>query len=96
MFCMKKKKNISCLCFITQLKSWKTISSFNDSKRTRIASHCSKRLPALLRKVTSKHQCNFYCLNCLHFFAAENKHESRKKICENKDFYDVVIPFEDT
>ena len=92
----KKKKNISCLCFITQLKSWKTSYSFNDSKRTRIASYCSKRLPALLLEVTSKHQRDFYCLNCLHFFATENKRESRKKICENKDFYNVVIPFEDT
>ena len=55
-----------------------------------------KRLSALLRGITSKHQCDFYCLNCLHFFSAENKHESYRKVCENKEFYNVIMPSEDT
>ena len=37
-----------------------------------------------------------YCLNCLHFFRAKNKLESHKKLCENKNFCDVVMPSEDT
>ena len=37
-----------------------------------------------------------YCLNCLHFFRAKNKLESHKKLCENKNFCDVVMPPEDT
>ena len=45
-----------------------------------------KKLSAFLRKITSKHHSDFYCLNCLHFFATENKRESLKKVCENKDF----------
>ena len=44
-----------------------------------------KKLSALLRRITSKHHGDFYCLNCLHSFATENKHESHKK-SENKDF----------
>ena len=35
-------------------------------------------------------------LNCVHYFAAENKRESHKKVCKNKDFCNVVMPFEDT
>ena len=37
-----------------------------------------------------------YCLNCLHFFRAKNKLELHKKLCENKNFCDVVMPSEDT
>ena len=35
-----------------------------------------KKLSALLRRITSKHHSDFYCLNCLHSFARENKRES--------------------
>ena len=31
-----------------------------------------KKLPALLRSITSKHHWDFYCLNCLHSFRTEN------------------------
>ena len=41
-----------------------------------------KTLLALFREITSKHQVDFYCLNCLHSFASENKQESHKNICE--------------
>ena len=30
-----------------------------------------KKLSALLRRITSKHQDNFYCLNCFYSFRAE-------------------------
>ena len=32
-----------------------------------------KKLPALLRGTTSKHDGDFYCLNCFHSFRTENK-----------------------
>ena len=51
----------------------------------------SKKLPALLTGITSKHNGDFYCLSCLHSFAKENKRESHKKVFENKDFCNVVI-----
>ena len=44
-----------------------------------------KKLLALLRGIMSKRHGDFYCLNCLHSFATENKLESHKKVCENKD-----------
>ena len=43
-----------------------------------------KKLSAILAGITSKHHGGFYCLNCPHSFAAENKHESHKKVCGNK------------
>ena len=55
-----------------------------------------KKLPALLRGMTSKHHSDSYCLNCLHSFATKSKHESHKKVCENKDFYNIEIPSEET
>ena len=57
---------------------------------------CSKKLSAFLRGITSKHHSGFYCLNCLHSFATENKRESHKKVCINKGFWNVVMPSEYT
>ena len=39
-----------------------------------------------LRGTKSKHQGNFYCLNCLYSFATENKRKYHKKVSENKNF----------
>ena len=54
-----------------------------------------KKLSVLLREITSKHHVDFYCLICFHSFATENKCESHKKLCENKDFRKIVMPSED-
>ena len=56
---------------------------------------CSKKLSALLRRITSKHYGDFYCLVCLHFFATE-KNLNHIKICENKDFCNAIMPSEVT
>ena len=45
-----------------------------------------KKLSALSRGIMSKNHGDFYCLNSLHVFATENKHESCKQVRENKDF----------
>ena len=55
---------------------------------------CSKELSALLRVLlealllTSKHYGDFYCL--------KKKFELYKKLYENKDFCNVIVPSEDT
>ena len=54
-----------------------------------------KKLSALLRGITSKHHGDFYCLSCLHSFATGKKFESRKRVCENKDFCNVIMLSED-
>ena len=55
-----------------------------------------KKLLALLREITSKHYSDFYCLDFLCSFRTKNKFQSHKKVCENKDFCNVIMPFEDT
>ena len=50
----------------------------------------------LLRRITSKHYGDFYCMNCLHSFRTKNKLESHKTVCENKDVCNVIMPSEDT
>ena len=50
----------------------------------------------LLIGITSKHHSVFYCLNCHHSVATENKRESRKKVCGNKNFCNLVMTSEDT
>ena len=54
-----------------------------------------RKLLALLRRITSKNYCDFYCLNCLHSYRTKNKLESHKKVCE-KNFCNVIMLFEDT
>ena len=44
-----------------------------------------KNLSGLLRRITSTHKEDFYCLNCFHSYRTRNKLESHKKICENHD-----------
>ena len=45
---------------------------------------------------TSKHHGDFYCLNCFYVFATENKFQSYKRLFGNKDFFNIIMPFEDT
>ena len=53
-----------------------------------------KRLPALFRGITSKHDGDFYCLNCFQSYATENKLKNHKKVCENHDHCYVEVPEE--
>ena len=55
-----------------------------------------KKLSALLKEITSKHHGEIYFLNCLHFFRAEYKLQLHKKVCENKDFRNIIMLSEDT
>ena len=61
-----------------------------------MALHCSKKLPLLLRGISSKHDGDFYCLNCFDGIWTKNKLGSHKKVCRNKYFNNAVIPSEGT
>ena len=39
---------------------------------------------------------NYYFFNYFHTFKTETKLESHRKVCENKDFCNAVMPSEDT
>ena len=55
-----------------------------------------KKLSALLRGITSKNNADFYCLNSFHSFRTKKKLESHTRVCENKDFCNVIMSSEDT
>ena len=54
-----------------------------------------KSLSALLRKVTSNNNGNFYCINCLHSFRTENKLKNYYNLCKNHDYCYVEVLKED-
>ena len=60
-----------------------------------MALSCSKK-KITNHKITSKHYGDFYCLNYIPSFRTINKLESHKRVCGNKDFYNVIMPSEDT
>ena len=52
----------------------------------------SKESVRVIKKKTSKHNSDFYCLNCFCYFATENKCKSHKKVSEHNGFCNVVMP----
>ena len=56
----------------------------------------TKKLPALIRGIISKHHSDFFYLICFHFFSTENKRESDKEVCEIKDFCNVLLASENS
>ena len=54
-----------------------------------------KRFSALLRGIPSKHEGDFYCLNCFHSYSTKEKLKKYKNVCENHDYYYVEIPEKD-
>ena len=59
-----------------------------------MALSCRKKLFALFRGITSKHDGDLYCLNCFQSYTAENKLKKHKKVCENHDYCYVEMPEE--
>ena len=51
-----------------------------------------KNISGLLRGITSNHNGNFYCLNCLHSKRTKNKLKKHEKICKNHDFCYLKMP----
>ena len=41
--------------------------------------------------VINKINSHSYCLNCVHSFRTNSKLESHKKVCENKDFCNIMM-----
>ena len=54
-----------------------------------------KSISGLLRRITSNHNGDFYCLNCFHSYTTENKLRKHERICEDHDFCYVKMPDED-
>ena len=57
-----------------------------------MALSCSKKLPKLLKGITSKHHGDFCCFNSLHAFRTGKKLKRHEKICKNKDICRIAMP----
>ena len=53
-----------------------------------------KKLSVLLRRIKSKHNGVFYCINCFHSFRTKNKRKKHQKVCESHDYCYVEMPEE--
>ena len=76
-----KRENQVILLMITDAKKWHYFTI--------------KKLPALLRGITSNHKEDFYCLNCFHLYSTKNRLEKHEKVCNNHDYCYVEMPTED-
>ena len=59
--------------------------------------HCLavKSSPALLKGITSNHNCDFYHLNCFHSYSTKNRLEKHEEDCFDHDDCYVEMPNED-
>ena len=53
-----------------------------------------KSFPALLRRITSNHDGDFYCLNCFHSYRTKNKLKGHEIICNDHDYCNAEMPNE--
>ena len=56
-----------------------------------MALYCSKKIVCANTGITSKNNGHFYYLDCLHSYTTKNKLEFYQKVCENKDFCNVIM-----
>ena len=60
-----------------------------------MALSCSKKNTRVIKGIKSRHNGHFYCLNCFHSYATENKLRKHEKICNDHDFCFLKMPNED-
>ena len=94
MFCMLKRKKHPAFVSKHNLNREKQVILLIISNGEKWHYLSVKKLSALLREIKSKHYGDFYCLNRFHSFRTKNKLESHKRVCENKDFSNVIMPSE--
>ena len=46
----------------------------------------------LLRRITSNHNGDFYCLKCLHSYRTKNKLKKHEKVCDKHDYCYIKMP----
>ena len=54
-----------------------------------------KKLSALFRGITSKHDGDFYCLYCFYSFTTENSLKKYENICKDHGYCYVEMPYKD-
>ena len=51
-----------------------------------------KSIPKLFNGITSRHNRDFYCLNCFHSYRTTNKLIKHERTCKDHDFCNVKMP----
>ena len=51
-----------------------------------------KRLSALLRRITSTNNGDFYCLNCLHSHRTKDKLKEHEYVYKDHDYFYIEMP----
>ena len=93
MFCMLKRKNISCLRFKKILKRQKQLILLMISNREKWYYIVVKKLSALLIGIARGMIFTAWIVLIL---SEQKANLIRKKICENTDFCSALVPSEDT
>ena len=53
-----------------------------------------KSISGLLRGITSNHNGDFHCLNCVHSYTTKEKLKKHERICNDHDFFYLKMPDE--
>ena len=53
---------------------------------------CCKKLSALLRRISSKHEGDFYCLNSFQSYSTEKNFKKHYNVCKNHDYCFSEMP----
>ena len=53
-----------------------------------------KSISKLLRRITSKHNGDFVCLNCFYSYTTKNRLKKHERVCRNHDFCYLKLPDE--
>ena len=53
-----------------------------------------RSLSALLKRISSSNNGDFYCLNCFHSYRTLNKLKKHERVCNNHDYCHVDMPKE--
>ena len=71
------------------------ITDNNNNDNNNLHYLAVKSISGLLKRITSKHKEDFYCLNCFHSYTTEKKLKKHERICKDHDFCHVKMPNED-
>ena len=87
----RKRKNQVVLLMIPHGEKWHYIALKSEPTDDGF-NRPTKSLPKLFRGITSNHDGDFYCLNCLHSFREDNALKKHERLCGNNDYCCVEIP----
>ena len=87
----RKRENPVVLLMITNGEKWHYIA-LKSERADDGFNRPIRSLSRLFRGITSSHDGDFYCLNCLHSFWTDNALKRHERLCDNNDYCNVEMP----